>query len=106
MKSNVLNIKSIAFLLIGACHGFLFDGLTYLPNYDIEQGSTMLPQYQTYGKSLVLVGGNLAEDNAEIYNTIVEMAVFILCNVYTNTDINFHPLTEFIQYLTNVTFNC
>lgn len=34
-----------------------------------------LPQYNVYGKSLVLVGGNLKDNNSEIYRTIVEMAV-------------------------------
>ncbi|KAL3878296.1 hypothetical protein ACJMK2_030661 [Sinanodonta woodiana] len=34
----------------------------------------VLHQYATYGQSLVLIGGNQADDNAEIYNTIVQMA--------------------------------
>lgn len=34
-----------------------------------------LPQYNVYGQSLVLVGGNLKDNNSEIYRTIVEMAV-------------------------------
>ncbi|KAK3585487.1 hypothetical protein CHS0354_003335 [Potamilus streckersoni] len=33
-----------------------------------------LPQYATYGESMVLVGGNLADNNTEIYDTIVQMA--------------------------------
>ncbi|KAL3863804.1 hypothetical protein ACJMK2_005536 [Sinanodonta woodiana] len=33
-----------------------------------------LPQYATFGESMVLVGGNLADNNSEIYDTIVRMA--------------------------------
>ena len=36
---------------------------------------TTLPQYAKYGKSMVLVGGNLEDNNTEIYDTIVQMAV-------------------------------
>lgn len=35
----------------------------------------VLPQYHKYGKSLVLVGGALAENNSEVYNAIIEMSV-------------------------------
>ena len=34
-----------------------------------------LPQFASYGKSMVLVGGNLADNNTEVYNTIVQTAV-------------------------------
>lgn len=33
-----------------------------------------LPQYSMYGKSIVLVGGNLWDNNTEIYDTIVRLA--------------------------------
>ncbi|KAL3863803.1 hypothetical protein ACJMK2_005535 [Sinanodonta woodiana] len=33
-----------------------------------------LPQFATYGESLVLIGGNQADNNDEIYSTIVDMA--------------------------------
>lgn len=36
-----------------------------------------LPQFSLYGKNLVLVGGNLHDNNSEIYNTIINMAVSI-----------------------------
>ena len=55
--------------------GFILDGITLLP----------LPQFANYGKSMVLVGGNLQDNNSEIYNTIVEMAVsevIVLLNLF------------------------
>ena len=44
---------------------FILNGITLSP----------LSQFATYGKSMVLVGGNLQDNNSEVYNTIVEMAV-------------------------------
>lgn len=44
-------------------NGFLFDD--------------KLPQYNRYGRSLILVGGNLYDNNTEIYQTIVRFAVSI-----------------------------
>ena len=38
-------------------------------------GGLPLPQYSKYGRSLVLVGGALQDNNTEIYNTIIAMAV-------------------------------
>ena len=34
-----------------------------------------LPQFTQYGRSLVLVGGNLDDNNTAIYSRIVELAV-------------------------------
>ncbi|XP_062601136.1 cyanophycinase-like [Saccostrea cucullata] len=48
-------------VLLAGCSAFVLDG-------------AFLPQYYRYGRSLVLVGGNLAENNSEIYNTIIELS--------------------------------
>ena len=41
-------------------------------------GGLPLPQYSKYGRSLVLVGGALQDNNTEIYNTIIDMAVSMI----------------------------
>ncbi|XP_011440861.3 cyanophycinase [Magallana gigas] len=55
------SVLVVFFLLLGACGAFILDDVA-------------LPQYYKYGKSLVLVGGALAENNSEIYNAIIEMS--------------------------------
>ena len=56
---------SILICLSIYAHAFILNGITLSP----------LPQLAKYGRSMVLVGGNLQDNNSEIYNTIVEMAV-------------------------------
>ena len=55
----------VLFSVIVCADGFIINDIT------IQH----LPQYVRYGKSMVLVGGNLQDNNTEIYSTIVEMAV-------------------------------
>ena len=58
MNSALLTLP----LLLGVCTAFILE-------------DAVLPQYHKYGKSLVLVGGALAENNSEVYNAIIEMSV-------------------------------
>ncbi|KAL4236965.1 hypothetical protein ACF0H5_005349 [Mactra antiquata] len=55
-------------VLLGLTTGYLLDSGVILRNV------TSLPQFAIYGKSMVLVGGNLWDNNTEIYNTIVRLA--------------------------------
>ena len=61
----ILQKIGVLFSVIVYANGFIINDIT-IPH---------LPQYVSYGKSMVLVGGNLQDNNTEIYNTIVEMAV-------------------------------
>ena len=56
---------SILICLSFYAHAFILNGITLSP----------LPQLAEYGRSMVLVGGNLQDNNSKIYNNIVEMAV-------------------------------
>lgn len=58
MNSALLTLT----LLLGVCTAFILE-------------DAVLPHYHKYGKSLVLVGGALAENNSEVYNAIIEMSV-------------------------------
>jgi len=54
--------------------------LTFIGLFTIVNGFLLddkLPQYNRYGRSLVLVGGNLYDNNTEVYQTIVRLAVSI-----------------------------
>ena len=54
--------------------------LTFIGLLTIVNGFLLddkLPQYNRYGRSLVLVGGNLYDNNTEIYQAIVRFAVSI-----------------------------
>lgn len=70
------SVPVVFFLLLGACGAFILEDVA-------------LPQYYKYGKSLVLVGGALAENNSEIYNAIIEMSV----SYVTLNSLNFKTLT-------------
>lgn len=49
----------------------------YLLNNDVTLSPNVprLPQFQQFGRSMVLVGGGLSDNNTEVYETIIELAV-------------------------------
>ena len=61
-----LTVSALICTCLCVCtNAFVLDGIPLRP----------LPQMAKYGRSMVLVGGNLQDNNSDIYNTIVEMAV-------------------------------
>ena len=72
------------------------NGILLSPDVHLMQTVPKLPQYHVYGKSLVLVGGNLLENNTEIYDTIIQLAVS--CTLFS---INICRCSEFLIYDNN-----
>jgi len=66
---NTWIVWSVVLLACGVC-GFLIP-----EDISLKSHLPKLPQYSKQGKSLVLVGGNLWDNNTEIYSTIIDMAV-------------------------------
>lgn len=67
--------------------GILFSVILYANGFILNDKTIPhLPQYVRYGKSMVLVGGNLQDNNTEIYNTIVEMAVSTAILILSDTN--------------------
>jgi len=61
---------TILLTLAGVARGFVLSSdVTLMPHVP------PFPQYAENGRSLVLVGGNLYDNNTEIYGTIVRLAV-------------------------------
>ena len=65
MADAYIFVSVFMLLQCSLCNGFILS----------NGNRTTLPQYGKYGKSMVLVGGNLEDNNSEIYSTIVQMAV-------------------------------
>jgi hypothetical protein len=70
----------IPYLNLRRYYQYSMEFLTFIGLFTIVNGFLLddkLPQYNRYGRSLILVGGNLYDNNTEIYQAIVRFAVSI-----------------------------
>lgn len=72
--THLVSWITTAFLL-DAFFPYLANGFLLPDDIELQSHLPKLPQFNQFGKSLVLVGGNLWDNNTEIYGKIIELAV-------------------------------